>query len=146
MIKIKKGDKWNKYRTEFNVYHGCKTRCENVNDKDYARYGGRGIRFKYNSFEEFLNDIGIRPSKKHSIDRINNDGNYEVGNCRWSTVKEQANNRRTNLVFNGETATQASIRLGGTRMMVSERIRRGWDLEQAFTTPANTPTRIGHRR
>jgi hypothetical protein len=72
-------------------------RCRNPNDKKYEDYGGRGIsvceRWE-NSFADFLADMGERPSEKHTLDRINNDGNYEPGNCRWATSKQQNNNRR----------------------------------------------------
>lgn len=71
-------------------------RVRNKNCKDYHRYGGRGISVceRWLSFENFLADMGQPPSDKHSIERENNDGNYEPLNCVWATAKQQANNRR----------------------------------------------------
>lgn len=73
------------------------SRCTNSNHPDYNNYGGRGIsvcdRWRY-SFANFYEDVGDRPSPELSIDRINNDGNYEPGNVKWSTRKEQSNNQR----------------------------------------------------
>ena len=82
---------------EFSVWQGIKKRCYNKNESRYKDYGGRGIqicrRWK-DSFVNFLDDIGERPSKNHSIERINNDGDYTKGNCRWATLKEQSSNKR----------------------------------------------------
>lgn len=80
----------------------AKQRCYNQSSSQYNNYGGRGIamceRWK-NSFTAFLEDMGERPSKKHTLDRINVDGNYEPQNCRWATPIEQSNNRRNNRIL-----------------------------------------------
>lgn len=95
---------------EYEIWVNIKTRCNNPNAYSYPNYGGRGISICKEwggSFSRFLSDMGPRPSKLHSIDRINNDGNYEPDNCRWATQKEQANNQRTNhnITINGVTKT-----------------------------------------
>ena len=82
---------------EYNIWKGIKTRCFNENSTRYDCWGGRGITMCpdwLNSFEKFYADMGPRPSSKHSIERINNDGNYEPSNCKWATQKEQLKNRR----------------------------------------------------
>ena len=80
----------------YGIWCGMKTRCENSEREDWPLYGGRGISVcpRWQTFENFALDMGPRPSEKHSIDRINVDGNYEPSNCRWATAQEQAQNKR----------------------------------------------------
>ena len=103
----------------YNSWRGMKDRCTNPKHSAYARYGGRGITVCdrwLESFENFYADMGERPSKQHTLDRINNDGPYSPENCRWATWEEQANNRRNNvwIEFQGErlSAAQWRKRLG----------------------------------
>ena len=83
---------------EYNIWAHMKHRCSSPKDPSYQWYGGRGItvcaRWQQ-SFMAFLTDMGPRPSPAHSVDRINNDGNYEPGNCRWATIFEQRANQRS---------------------------------------------------
>jgi hypothetical protein len=103
-------------KPEYNVWEAIVQRCCNPNNQTYPGYGGRGIticdRWR-NSFDAFLEDMGERPEPKHlySIDRIDNDGNYEPGNCRWTTQDVQANNTRRNryALVRGEYLTVSNI-------------------------------------
>jgi hypothetical protein len=132
------------------VWRGIIGRCTNIDDAAYDRYGGRGIRVcdRWLSIENFITDMSPRPAGT-SIDRIDNNGNYEPTNCRWATAKEQANNRRSSrlLSFNGETKTLAewSEKFGVNYQTILHRMDRfGWSVEKALTTPARKFTAEHH--
>lgn len=118
-------------------------RCTNPNDGEFSRYGGRGItvcdRWQGdNGFENFLADMGERP-KGMQLDRIDNGGNYEPSNVRWSTPKDNARNRRSNrhLECDGVSRTLAewAERLGVSSAAILMRLKAGWSVKDAVTTP-----------
>ena len=120
-----------------------KTRCTNPKTWNYSNYGGRGIKVceEWNkSFDRFLACMGPKPSSRHSIDRIDNNGNYCPENCRWATAKEQGRNRRINtaVTYKGETRTVAewSERLGMNVVTLRSRlVILKWSVHDAFTRP-----------
>jgi hypothetical protein len=95
---------------EYSAWCNIKKRCYDPSSKYYEHYGGRGIkvcdRWRY-SFSNFYEDLGLRPSKDYSLDRINNNGNYEPSNCRWATKYTQVNNKRTNRKITIGNVTQS---------------------------------------
>lgn len=124
----------------YRVWAGIIQRCLNVNNKNYKDYGGRGIAVDpiWRTYTTFLGDMGLRPSKAHSIDRIDNNGPYTKVNCRWTTLHTQSRNKRTNRLYtyNGETltATDWAERIGITIETFRGRVKlRG--VEFAITTP-----------
>ncbi len=129
-----------RHSPEYRSWVHMKDRCLRPTDKSYLRYGSRGIKIcdKWlNSFTAFYNDMGNKPSAGHSLDRIDNDGNYEPGNCRWSTSKEQANNRRSNrpVTYNGETrsAKEWANSTGIDYNTLRQRLfRYNWPIEKAL--------------
>jgi hypothetical protein len=86
------------YSPTYRTWIGMRTRCNNPNTPYYVNYGGRGIKVcpEWESFDAFLRDMGERPSSDHSLHRIDNDGNYEPGNCKWAIETEQQRNKRNN--------------------------------------------------
>ena len=97
----------------YTSWQSMKDRCNNVNNKDYYLYGGRGIIYniKWNSFEEFYKDMGETWFLGGTIDRINTNGNYEPNNCRWATMKEQNLNKNSNIIciINGENLALSEV-------------------------------------
>jgi hypothetical protein len=127
---------------EWSSWSGMKSRCSDPKARQFKNYGARGIRVseEWNkSFERFLADMGPSPGEGYSIDRIDNNGDYCKGNCRWATKKQQASNTRVNHVieFNGQSKTLMQwaeilgLRYGTIRMRIAD----GWSAERALTTP-----------
>ena len=122
------------------VWLSMRERCNNPKARSYKHYGARGIRVcdRWSNFELFLEDMGERPPK-HSIERMDNNGNYEPSNCRWATALEQASNttRTRLLTAYGRTMTQAAWarELGTDSSVLIGRLRLGWSEEKTCTTP-----------
>ena len=89
-----------RYSSEYNIWTMMVKRCNNSNYHQFENYGGRGIAVceSWKEFENFYEDMGPRPSDLHSINRIDNDGNYEPSNCNWATATDQARNKRNNTI------------------------------------------------
>jgi len=122
-------------------WQAMRRRCYDENLPKYPEYGGRGIqvceRWR-NSFADFLEDMG-EPPEKHSIDRIDGNGDYTLENCRWATNRTQSRNRKSNhlITFEGEALcmTAWAERLGVSRSLIKDRLRMGWSVEDAFRLP-----------
>ena len=124
----------------YQSWRSMKLRCKT---KSNSNYNGRGINYceRWESFDNFLADMGVRPKGK-TIDRIDVNGNYEPSNCRWSTAKTQCRNRTNNnfLTYNNQTATIAEWE-SITKIpyaTIHARINRGWSAEKALTQPIDT--------
>lgn len=134
------------HTAEYATWAGMKRRCYCETSEDFHHYGGRGITVCdrwFDSFQNFYEDIGPKPTPKHSIDRIDNNGNYEPSNCRWATQRDQVLNRRPRPLKDSDY-----LEYQGTRLPISEwaaklrlrletikcRIRAGWTTEQIIET------------
>lgn len=122
----------------YQVWSNMKSRCYNSNSKRYKYYGARGITVCdrwINSFKNFHQDMSSSYQKGLQLDRIDTNGHYSPENCRWVTLAENNRNKRMNIKFNGECASEASRRLGGKINLVTSRLGRGWSMEDAFNKP-----------
>lgn len=152
-----------KYATKHGQSHGpewtswsdMKRRCFNKNMVRYPHYGGRGITVCdqwIHSFETFLKDMGPKPTPKYTLERVDNDGNYEPSNCRWATRQEQNHNRQQTVwvVYKGKKMSlMQAIRSSGNDIWwgtVKTRIDRGWPVKKAIETPSGGVARGTYSR
>jgi hypothetical protein len=131
------------------TWRNITSRCGNPKNPGYKNYGGRGItvcdRWKgLYGFPSFLEDVGEKPSKEHSLDRIDNNQGYSKENCRWATRREQSRNTRRTVVIEYQCVSMSlkewSLVLGINYQTLCNRIAGGWAIEKAFTVPVKKPS------
>ena len=127
---------------EYRIWAGMKKRCSNPKEPGWPNYGGRGIRVCdrwISSFQNFIDDMGLPPSPDHSIERIDNDGDYCPENCRWATQREQCRNyrRNRNITIGGvtKTATEWSELTGIDQSLICWRHKQGWSEDRILSSP-----------
>lgn len=127
---IKHGHAGEKVSRTYSCWRNMRSRCNNKNTPHYDRYGGRGIKVakRWDSFENFLADMGECPSNKHSIDRVDVDGNYTKSNCRWVTHAVQMRNTSRNVYcfYKGQkmTVSEAARASGIHKATILQRVQR----------------------
>lgn len=131
-----------KTTSEYKAWCFMHRRCKNPSDTSFRLYGGRGITVceRWDSYECFLKDMGRKPSDKHSLDRIDSNGNYVPENCRWSDRITQNNNKRNNLMLSYQGKTQTAAQWArekgiSPRTLRSRITERGWPVEEALSRP-----------
>lgn len=142
------------YSPTYSSWRNMISRCTHPSCPGFEHYKKRGITVseRWRTFENFLADLGEKPSSNYTLERINNDGNYEPGNCRWATRREQGNNRITNIMFEyrGQRYTMANLAriTGASKETLRSRLCRSklpWTVEGAVHTPLlpKTMTKAG---
>jgi len=125
---------------EYQSWSHMKSRCQDIKNQDYHRYGGRGITVckEWEIYENFLADMGRRPSSAHSLDRIENNSGYHKGNCKWSTKIEQNRNKRNNRLIEYQqkiiTLSELSEKTGIPPDIITYRLKKGWGVDRAVET------------
>jgi hypothetical protein len=122
----------------YSSWKGMLYRCLNKNSLDYNDYGGRGISVCdewINNVDQFISDMGIPPTPQHTIDRIDVNGNYCPSNCKWSTRKEQSNNRRNTVKLEGIPLTEWCYKHKMDYNATLSRIHSGWDIDKIKNPP-----------
>lgn len=141
----------NKYRVmhgksrtpTYRIWKGMVSRCYTPSATGFENYGGRGIGVceRWRRFDLFVGDMGPRPSKKHSLDRIDSNGSYEPGNCRWVERMVQSTNKRNNVVLTagGQSLclSEWSRKSGVSPAAIKRRLRNGWPVDRAVSEPAD---------
>lgn len=128
----------------YGIWTKMRERCNHTNNAEYHHYGGRGIKVckRWNEFTAFLEDMGMRPNPKLSIDRIDNDGDYTPKNCRWATQKQQCRNKHGNRMIEFDDKNRCltewseitGIKMGTLRKRI---VVLGWPIEKALTEPVH---------
>lgn len=124
---------------EYGSWRSMLSRCANVKNNVFHRYGGRGIKVcdRWLEFSNFYMDMGQKPTPKHTIDRIDSNGDYCPENCRWATQKEQQNNRGDNRIIecNGisKNLSEWASESGIDASLINWRIKSGWSIREALT-------------
>lgn len=133
-----------KKSSEYNTWISIKQRCYNPNDISYKYYGARGIKMSdewFNSSKTFLNDMGSKPTPKHSIDRIDCNGDYCKENCRWATREEQNNNRRNTIYITFDSETKLAVewsKIFGIKYHVfMNRLKDGFTMDEIKKKPVD---------
>lgn len=124
----------------YNVWRSMHKRCNDPKTNGYKNYGEKGIKVckTWDTYEQFISDMGPRPSPKHHLDRIDSSGNYEKGNCQWITAKENERKKSTTRLIEWKdeikTLTEWAEELELASSTFAARLRN-WGIEKAFTTP-----------
>lgn len=120
----------------YRIWYAARSRCRWRAHHAYARYGGKGVQLcpRWDSFLNFLEDMGHPPSPEHTLDRIDSNGNYEPNNCRWATRAQQNANRSSIVLVDGVCLKAAAAKAGIKYATVWQRVKRGWPIATALST------------